>query len=76
MSKLTLEVPQELKTILDRYPEIGWERVAASALWNLARKVEIADGIVSRSTLTGTTATAIGREVKAGLARRYVKASR
>lgn len=76
MSKLMLEVPQELKTILERYPDIGWESVAANALWNLARKVQIVEGIASRSALTETAAVAIGREVKAGVRRRYAKATR
>jgi len=76
MSKLMLEVPQELKAILERYPDIGWESVAANALWNLARKVQITEGIASRSALTETAAVAIGREVKTGLRRRYSKAAR
>lgn len=32
MSKLTLDVPAELKAILECHPEIHWERVAEKAL--------------------------------------------
>jgi hypothetical protein len=32
MSKLTLDVSAELKAILERHPEIYWDRVAEKAL--------------------------------------------
>lgn len=32
MSKLPLDVPAELKAILERHPEIHWERVAEKGL--------------------------------------------
>lgn len=76
MSKLTMDVPVELKTILERYPEIDWERVAEKALWSYALKVQLADKIASRSSLTKAAARVIGQEVKRGLRRRYSKASR
>ncbi|MBI3779898.1 MAG: hypothetical protein HY278_02385 [candidate division NC10 bacterium] len=76
MSKLTLDVPIELKAILERHPKTHWERVAEKALWSYARKVQLADQIASRSALTETATEAIGREVKAALRRRYSKAAR
>ena len=76
MSKLTLNVPAELKAILKRHPEIQWERVAEKALWSYARKVQLADQIAFRSELTEVEAEVIGREVKTGLRRRYSKAAR
>lgn len=76
MSKLTLDVPAELKAILERHPEIHWERVAEKALWSYARKVQLADQLASRSTLTEAAAEAIGQEVRAGLRRRYSKGAR
>lgn len=72
MSKLTLDVPAELKAILERHPGINWGRVAEKALWSYARKVQLADQLACRSALT----EAIGQEVKAGLRRRYSKAAR
>ena len=76
MSKLALDVPAELKAILERHPEIHWGRVAEKALWSYARKVQLAEQLASRSTLTEAVAEAIGKEVKAGLRRRYSKATR
>lgn len=76
MSKLTMDLPVELKAILRRHPEIDWEHVAERALWSYALKVQLADQIASRSSLTEATAEAIGRQVKTGLRRRYSKALR
>ena len=63
--KLTLDVPMELRAVMDRYPIIPWERVAADALWNYARKVQFADQIALRSRLSETAAAEVEREVKA-----------
>ena len=76
MSKLTMDVPVDLKAILDRHPEIDWEGIAKKAVWTLARKVQLADQIANRSSLTETAAKLIGREVKTALRRRYAKAAR
>ena len=76
MSKLTMDVPVELKAILERHPEIDWESIAEKAVWSLARKVQLADQIANRSTLTESAAEVIGREVKTALRRRYAKAAR
>ena len=75
MSKLTMDVPVYLKAILDRHPEIYWEGIAKKAVWTLARKVQLADQIANRSSLTETAAKLIGREVKTALRRRYAKAA-
>ena len=76
MSKLTMDVPVDLKAILDRHPEIDWENIAERAVWNLARKVQLADQIANRSSLTESAAETIGRQVKTALRRRYAKAAR
>lgn len=76
MSKLTIDVPVELKELLDRYPEVQWGHVAEKALWDFARKVRLADQIAARSKLSETAAESIGRAIKVGLRRRYVKSAR
>lgn len=70
-AKLVLDVPAELDTILKRHREVSWVRVAEKALWTYARKLELADRLVSRSALTSSNVEALGREVKKGLRRRY-----
>ena len=76
MSKLTMDLPVELKAILRRHPEIDWEHVAEKALWSYALKVQLAGQIASQSSLTETAAEALGREVKTGLRLRYSKFAR
>lgn len=74
-SKVIIDVPVELDTILKRHGEIPWARVAEQALWHYARQVALADRIASRSALTETAAKDLARSVKAGLLRRYAKAA-
>ena len=73
MDKLTLDVPTELRPILERHPEIRWEHIAEGALRDYARKMHLADQIASRSALTEDAAEAIGREIKASLRKHYPK---
>jgi hypothetical protein len=74
-SKVVIDVPAELDTILKRHREIPWARVAEQALWQYARQVALADRLASRSALTETTAKDLAQSVKAGLRRRYAKAA-
>lgn len=74
-AKVVIDVPVELDRIIKRHGEIPWARVAEQALWHYARQVALADRIASRSTLTEAAAKDIARSVKAGLRRRYAKAS-
>ena len=76
MSSLKIDVPLDLKTILDRHPEIDWESVAEKAVWSMAHKVQLAERLAERSTLAESAAEAIGRDVKVALRRRYSKAGR
>jgi len=75
-SKVVIDVPVELGTLLKRYREIPWARVAEQALWQYARQVALADRLASLSALTETTAKDLAQSVKAGLRRRYAKAAR
>jgi hypothetical protein len=76
MSKLTLEVPAELSSIMRRHVAVCWERVAEQALWTHARKVHLAEKLASRSRLSADDYEAIGKEIKKGLRKRYCKGSK
>lgn len=43
-SKVVIDVPAELDSILNRHREIPWARVAEQALWQYARQVALAVG--------------------------------
>lgn len=74
-SKVVIDVPGELDTILKRHRDIPWARVAEQALWQYARQVALADRLASQSAPTETAAKDLARSVKIGLRRRYAKVS-
>ena len=71
MTNMTLAVPQELHTIMRKHKEIRWSEVAREALWNQAKKLELMDRILSKSTLTEKDALELGRKVNAAVAKRH-----
>jgi hypothetical protein len=71
MTNMTLAVPEELHIIMRRHKQIKWSEVAREALWNQAKKLEIMDKILSKSTLTEKDALEIGREVNKAVAKRH-----
>ena len=76
MSKLTVEVPAELSSIMRRHVAVCWEEVAERALWTHARKVQLAETLASRSRLSADDCETIGKEVKKGLRKRYSKGNK
>lgn len=73
MVNVTLAVPEELHKIMKEHNEIKWSEVARKAMWDQARKLEIMDQIVSDSKLTEEDALDIGRKIKTGLRKHYIK---
>ncbi len=71
MTNMTLAVPEDLHSIMRRHKHIKWSEVARGALWNEARKLELMDRILSKSTLTEKDALEIGRKVNEGVAKRH-----
>ena len=54
-----------------RHKEIKWSEVAREALWNQARKLELMDKFLSKSTLTEKDALEMGRKVNEAVARKH-----
>ena len=52
MTNMTLAVPEDLHVIMRRHKEIKWSEVAREALWAQARKLELMNKILSKSSLT------------------------
>lgn len=71
MTNMTLAVPKELHGIMRKHKEIKWSEVAREALWNQARKLELMDKFLSKSTLTEKDALEMGRKVNEAVARRH-----
>jgi hypothetical protein len=76
IQKLSVDLPAELRALLKRYPDIDWNSVAEKALWNYALRLQLADQLAARSSLTETAVQKIGREIKTRLRRRYASTTR
>ena len=71
MTNMTLAVPGDLHEIMKKHNETKWSEVARQALWEHARKLELMDGLLSKSNLTEADAERIGHKIKHGIARRH-----
>ncbi|MBI2147898.1 hypothetical protein HYU19_05530 [Candidatus Woesearchaeota archaeon] len=71
MTNMTLAVPEDLHTIMEKHKEIRWGEVARQAIWEKARKLEILDKILSKSKLTEEDAEEIGHKIKKEMAKRH-----
>jgi len=71
MTNMTLAVSDELHAIMRKHAEIKWSEVAREALWNQARKLELMDDILSKSTLTDRDALELGRKINKAIAKRH-----
>lgn len=71
MTNMTLAIPEDLKKIMDRYPDIKWSEVARRAIWEKARKLELMDALAAKSELTEQDALEIGRKIRHGIAKRH-----
>ncbi len=71
MTNLTLAVPEDLHQIMEKHKDIKWTEVARQAMWEKAKKLDLMDKLLARSTLTEQDAEAIGHKIKRGMARRH-----
>lgn len=71
MTNMTLAVPEDLKTIMEKHKEVKWSEVARQAMWEHAKKLELMDKLVSKSGLSEKEAIEIGRKIKIGVARKH-----
>lgn len=71
MNKILLRIPSEIKNIIASHPEIDWEMLANDAIWNYAKKLQLADKIVKRSKLSLADVEILDREIKKSLIKKY-----
>ena len=64
MTDIKFSISEYLIERMKKYPEINWERVAKSAVENYLQKLEVADKLLSNSTLTYEEAEEIGDDIK------------
>ena len=73
MANMTISVPDELKAMLDRYPEMNWSEVARQAWKSKAEQLELLNRLTARSKATDKDIEELGRLIKKGIASRHDK---
>ena len=68
-SKVTFEVPADLRALMDKHPEVNWSAVFRQALVRHARALEIAREIAAEED--DRRVSAVGQRLKAGTAERF-----
>ena len=71
MTNMTLAVPEELNELMKKHKEIKWSEIARQAMWNQAKKIELMDKILSKSSLTEKDAEEIGNKTKKAIAKKH-----
>ena len=64
MTDIKFTISKDLIERMKKYPEIDWERVAKSAVEKYLEKLEVADRLLSNSTLTLKDAEKLGEDIK------------
>ena len=73
MPNITLSVPEELKKVMDKHPELNWSEVARQAFREKASQLELLEALASKSKLTEKDAIEIGKRIKKEMWKRYKK---
>ncbi|MGE0793027.1 MAG: hypothetical protein AB7V77_02485 [Candidatus Woesearchaeota archaeon] len=71
MTNMTLAIPEDLHSIIKKHNEIKWSEIARKALWEQAKKLELMDKILFKSTLSELDSKEIGDLIKKEVAKRH-----
>ena len=71
MPNMTLSIPAELHIIVKEHSEIKWSEIARRAMWEQAKKLQLMDKLVEKSTFTEKEVTELDHKIKAGLLKRF-----
>lgn len=72
MVSITLSVPEELKTDMDKHPEMNWSEIARQAIRDKLIILKKMDLVLSKSKLTEKDALDIGKKINKALAKRFI----
>ena len=73
MANLTLSVPDDLKDMMEKFPEINWSEVARDSIKRKIPQLNFLKGFRMNSEITPEDALNLGREVSELLLKRYKK---
>ena len=71
MANLTLSVPDELKEMMEKFPEINWSEVARDSIKKKIAQLNFLNGFQIDSEISPEEALKLGREVSELLLKRY-----
>ena len=73
MPTITLSVPSDLKTEMDKSKFMNWSEVAREAIRERVFQLKVLNSIAAKSKLTEKDALEIGRKIKKSMHERFKK---
>ncbi|MBY8984309.1 MAG: hypothetical protein KGD65_04520 [Candidatus Lokiarchaeota archaeon] len=71
MANLTLSIPNELKEMMEKFPEINWSEVARDSIKKKIAQLNFLKGFRMDSEISPEEALILGREISELLLKRY-----
>ena len=71
MANLTLSIPNEIKEMMENFPEINWSEVARDSIKKKITQLNFLKGFRINSELTPEDAVNLGKEVSKLLLKHY-----
>ena len=71
MVSVTLSVPTEMKSEMDKHPELNWSEIARQAIRERLVLLDKMDVILSKSKLSEKDALALGKKVNAAVGKKF-----
>ena len=72
MVNLTLAVPEEMKSEMDKHPEMNWSEIARQAFREKLMILRRMDEFLSKSKMSDKDALEFGRKVNKAVAKRFL----
>ena len=67
MVNVTIAVPDELKKLLDKHPEMNWSEVARQAWWQKARELELFNKLTKSNNVSDKNVLELAKTIKKGM---------
>lgn len=74
MSKITFDIPSEVRSVLVKHSEIQWDQIVNNALWQYAKKIQLMDRLITKSKLTKKDVSEVDHIIKGELLKKYKRA--
>jgi len=71
MANLTLSIPNELKEMMEKFPEINWSEVARDSIRKKIAQLNFLKGFRIDSEISPEDALNLGREISELLSKQY-----